>query len=129
VDCSGEGPSCGDGYCTPPETTDSCKKDCPSTCAQTGETVYGSANLGPTSCCKKNDGIKPSTSGGKTGMCTAPQNGSLGTCVAHWWKTCGDGECGEGEDICNCRNDCTCGNGKCEKGKGERKKNCPADCK
>jgi hypothetical protein len=44
---------------------------------------------------------------------------------------CGDGECGGGEDLCNCPGDCataTCGDGNCCDRGGENGCSCPEDC-
>ena len=74
-------------------------------CANNGETVYSSSVFGPTSCCSRNAGIRPSST--LVGdMCVAPDNGSLGTCIDNWWQTCGNGTCGTGEDKCTCEQDC-----------------------
>lgn len=85
-------------------------------CAQDGSKVYGSSVFGPTTCCSKNAGIRPS--GVLSGTaCIAPNDGSLGTCVDNWWKTCGDGICQNTactaigcplpEDKCSCHKDCS----------------------
>jgi len=91
-------------------TMDGCDSDCKpvlrcSSCAGEGEIVYGSTSFGPTACCSKNDGIKPSPilSGD---ICAVPNDGSVGTCTAGWWQTCPNGICGPGEDKCNCPKDC-----------------------
>lgn len=76
------------------------------TCARDGQKVYGSAQFGPTICCSKNAGIKPSSFLSE-GMCVAPTDGSLGTCVENWWRTCGDKICTKDEDQCNCPKDCS----------------------
>jgi len=75
------------------------------TCAQDGERVFGSETFGPTQCCNTNAGIKPN----KIlygDMCVATNDGSKGTCVDNWWRTCGDGVCGLDENKCNCQEDC-----------------------
>jgi hypothetical protein len=98
---------CGNGECALGENYCNCPADCKKPCAGEGEKVYGSPQFGPTHCCSKNAGIKPSTFlVGDT--CVAPNDGSLGTCVDNWWRTCGDGTCGTGEDKCNCPADCRC---------------------
>ncbi|HAI98732.1 TPA: hypothetical protein DCL30_04325 [Candidatus Peribacteria bacterium] len=97
---------CGNGECGTGENRCNCVEDCPSQpCANEGETVYGSPVFGPTECCSQNAGIKPRAvlAGG---MCVAPSDGSLGTCVDGWGTTCGNGQCGDGEDKCNCSKDC-----------------------
>lgn len=77
------------------------------TCAESGQKVYYSSTFGPTTCCSKNAGIKPSaTLSGTT--CVAPTDGSQGTCVENWWQTCGDGKCdATTEDKCKCPKDCS----------------------
>jgi len=120
-DC-GELPECGDGICEEEEDAwcppcvnadppcmapcraSSCPQDCEK-CAENGETVYYKPDFGPTRCCSKNAGIEPSAFA-EGEMCIAPNDGSRGTCVDNWWRTCGDGECSEGEDFCNCPRDC-----------------------
>ncbi len=73
-------------------------------CAQTGQSVFSSPQFGPTTCCSKNDGIKPSAV--LVGdQCVEP-NTVAGTCVANWWQTCGDGTCSSAEDKCTCEEDC-----------------------
>jgi hypothetical protein len=97
---------CGNGICdSSTETNYNCPKDCLTTCTENGKTVYMSSIFGPTQCCSKNAGIKPSAvlSGD---YCVAPSDGSLGTCIDNWWQTCGDGICSKDEDKCNCSKDC-----------------------
>ncbi|MDO8468355.1 MAG: DUF4215 domain-containing protein [Candidatus Peribacter sp.] len=84
-------------------------------CAPDGKRVYGSPVFGPTECCSKNAGIKPNSvlAGNE---CVSTSDGSIGTCIENWWKTCGDGTCDAStEDKCSCLKDCAggpvCGNG------------------
>jgi len=75
-------------------------------CANNGEKVFINSDFGPTSCCSKNAGVKPS-SFEVDGACAELTDGSKGTCVNNWWKTCGDGVCDiRNEDKCNCPKDC-----------------------
>jgi|GEM_PF-2221192 len=74
-------------------------------CAGEGQRVYSSPVFGPTVCCNKNSGIKPSSVLAGD-MCISTSDGSLGTCVNNWWLTCGNGTCNTGEDRCNCLRDC-----------------------
>ncbi|MFA5125779.1 MAG: Kazal-type serine protease inhibitor family protein [archaeon] len=99
--------NCGNGTCEKWENKCNCPSDCSSTiCANTGEAVYITEDFGPTYCCSKNDGVKPVVFYSE-GACIAPTNGQKGTCVAIWWKTCGDGYCDSAtEDKCNCEKDC-----------------------
>lgn len=87
-------------------------------CAGEGQKVYVSAQFGPTTCCSKNAGIKPNGRLAPNGACMTTTDGSLGTCVENWWRTCGDGTCGADEDLCSCPRDCTpvCGNRVVESG-------------
>ncbi len=41
---------------------------------------------------------------------------------------CPNGICNPGEDYLSCPEDCTCGNEKCDKDRGETSENCPRDC-
>jgi hypothetical protein len=58
-------------------------------------------------------------------------------CTIQSQYCCGDRDCVGGEEEKLCPEDCgvgggggaVCGDGKCEKNKGEKKKTCPADCK
>jgi len=76
------------------------------TCAKDGQRVYGSTQFGPTMCCSKNAGIMPNAylAGDQ---CVATSDGSKGTCIDGWWKSCGDGTCGEKENKCSCPRDCS----------------------
>lgn len=87
----------------------------PTACAGNGQKVYISSTFGPTECCSKNAGIKPSSNlYGET--CVVTPDGSKGICTENWWKTCGDGVCQEvacssegcpsTENKCNCPKDC-----------------------
>lgn len=93
-------------------------------CAKNGEKVFIKEEFGSTLCCSKNAGIKPS-SFEVDGFCISPTDGSIGTCVNNWWKTCGDGVCNiENEDKCNCFKDCPK-----EKKCGDfHYSNCPEEC-
>ena len=98
---------CGNGVCETEhdENRCNCPEDCKEKCADDGERVYYKPNFGPTRCCSKNAGVKPSSFLDGS-ICIAPDDGSLGTCVQNWWLTCGDGECGKDEDKCSCSEDC-----------------------
>ncbi len=110
---------CEDAVCLPLPASSSASSASLESCAQEGQKVYGSSPFGPTRCCSKNAGIKPSAILAED-MCIAPTDGSLGTCVDNWWLTCGNGTCDAGEDRCNCQKDCSssvvCGNSKVESG-------------
>ncbi len=100
---------CGNGECdTRLESAYNCPVDCgEQECAENGEKVYYRTEFGPTYCCSKNAGIKPSSFlNPESGQCIALPDGSKGTCVDSWWRTCGDGKCSGGEDKCNCQKDC-----------------------
>ena len=74
-------------------------------CAENGQKAYGNSAFGPTTCCSANADLKPV--GIQNGsMCMAANDGSKGTCIENWDTTCGNGVCGEGEDMCNCSKDC-----------------------
>lgn len=114
---------CANAACLPPPASSSVSSTSSASsssegCAQDGQKVYGSSPFGPTHCCSKNAGIKPSAISVED-MCIAPTDGSIGTCIENWWLTCGNGTCDAGEDRCNCKKDCggpVCGNSKVENG-------------
>ena len=99
---------CGNGICGAHENWYNCPEDCgEQECAENGEKVYYRTEFGPTYCCSRNAGIKLSSFlDPESGQCIAMPDGSKGTCVDNWWRTCGDGKCNEGEDKCNCLADC-----------------------
>jgi|GEM_PF-3369674 len=110
---------CANAACLPPPASSAASSSSSEGCAQEGQKVYGSSPFGPTHCCSKNAGIKPSAVLAED-MCIAPTDGSIGTCIENWWLTCGNGTCDAGEDRCNCLKDCqggpVCGNSKVEGG-------------
>ncbi|MDD3896816.1 MAG: DUF4215 domain-containing protein [Candidatus Peribacteraceae bacterium] len=109
ADCPSGGPVCSNGVCESEDERLNCPQDCPASpepeCAENGQKVYGSAALGPTTCCNENSGIKPATVA-VNGVCISMNDGSQGTCVDGWRQTCGNGTCASGEDHCNCPADC-----------------------
>ncbi|MBU2260026.1 hypothetical protein KKC44_05485, partial [Patescibacteria group bacterium] len=84
-----------------------CPQDCPSDCADDGKSVFKKPALGSTHCCSKNAGVKPPSLLEDNGLCSPPEDGSVGICVQDWWRTCGDGTCDRSEeDRCSCPKDC-----------------------
>ncbi|MDD5026753.1 MAG: hypothetical protein PHH13_05285 [Candidatus Peribacteraceae bacterium] len=88
---------CGDGLCGAGENRCNCKADCPMECLLEGET--GSAVLNSLPCC---EGLKgaPVSFPGPEGSC------SVSIMEQHICIRCGNGECGKGENRCNCPEDC-----------------------
>jgi hypothetical protein len=125
----------------------------PIECDPPGRIIYGTpiplsqgCTLRPQYCC--GDGVCPPNermselcpqdcSGGPfcgNGFCTPPETAkSCPKDCAGGGPFCGDGSCTPPETAKSCEIDCgggsSCGDGKCEKSKGETKKTCPADCK
>lgn len=137
---------CGNGVCDKDyENKCNCPEDCSddtTNCSKNGEKVFGTENFGPIKCCSKNAGIRPNSALAGN-MCIALADGSKGTCIDNWWKTCGDGVCDSKlENKCNCPKDCSsekpfCGNGICDNvicygtncpPQPENHNNCPQDC-
>ncbi|HRC88211.1 MAG TPA: hypothetical protein PK413_21700, partial [Thermoanaerobaculia bacterium] len=119
ADCA---PGCGDTTCADTESCDSCPIDCcpgplPAEC---GNGLCEGPKEGPDSC-PEDCGQPP------TGPIPPPPPPPV----------CGDNRCDLGESPCNCQADCgppapgancLCGNGLCERGKGETCVTCAADC-
>lgn len=88
---------CPDGECGKGESSCNCPQDCkPSTCVEEGGTVPVVPNA--PECC---DGLT------KVSCSKADDNGECTPCLgASVCVKCGDGNCGKGENKCNCPEDC-----------------------
>ncbi|MEA3343531.1 MAG: hypothetical protein U9Q92_05160 [archaeon] len=98
-DGSGYCTKCGDGMCKSPENKCNCPEDCPSKCAGEGESVP--VVLGAPECCEGLTKIgceKPDNNG----IC--PTEPCVGASIC---AKCGNGVCGNGENKCNCPEDCS----------------------
>ncbi len=94
---------CGDGICDPDETVNNCPGDCD--CAtEGGVTIMGDPTQTINSCCDTISSVDNQTKlqpiNHSQPPCDGPQVGAM-ICTF-----CGDGQCGTGENICNCPQDC-----------------------
>jgi hypothetical protein len=109
-ECRVEGPTCPNGACDADETCATCPEDCGCVDACTGQSndqlcVEGQCQQ---ACCPQCDGkaCGPDGCGGLCGECSGSQTCSAdGQCVAA--STCGDGQCGPGDDCVTCPSDCS----------------------
>lgn len=90
--------ACGDGECGLGENKCNCPQDCEEEDVCVGEGEVGSS-FENESCCSGLEKIDNSTVD-DDGSCIQFRNGTF-MCAA-----CGDGECGSGENKCNCPDDC-----------------------
>ncbi len=86
---------CGDGECGPYENECNCPADC-GKCVEEGESVPVVPDA--PQCCPGLVKV-PCDAPGPEGLCQPCEGASICT-------RCGDGECGKGENICNCPSDC-----------------------
>jgi hypothetical protein len=139
VDCL---PPCGNGYCEPPETVQSCPEDCKTWACGDGECdpAHENSVSCPTDCGSicGNGSCEPGESFGNCpydcggcgdGHCSLVGGEGGGRCVTDC--RCGDGTCDPTADETpeSCIEDCHCGNGRCEQHRGETDFNCPGDCR
>lgn len=75
-------------------------------CAENGDEVFASEKLGPVFCCEPRS--FRSYYKFEKGNCTLKKPSfAIGICDSNWSSSCGDEVCGEGEDECNCFEDCS----------------------
>jgi hypothetical protein len=92
--------SCGNGTCGPGENICNCPDDCDAGAQCTAEGESRPAVPNALECCA---GLEPIGCDGPVEDGDCPDTPCLGVSIC---ANCGDGECGPGENHCNCEDDC-----------------------